>query len=281
VLLRKLVVVYRRFETAYWPQCQGSCSPRRMLGTGGCMVIQGMVSHAGWPGTDHIISSTPKSSPPNPTIWTGWWGRRELELHCDNTNRKEGVAVRGSSKSPIHSLQECSCAHPQPPEWLICSCFLSLRCLFSYPLALNISIIHWVHSPGISPSSNLQFYSWSFSFLLPFVFYFFPTFPCALTFCLPFFLSISCIQALLPAIFILPLLSQVFPFWPLCSFSSVSLLSPPPPPLPPMLQPVWFACFPWEPINTHTISYITMLPPVPGIILRLLDPWWWDRWAAP
>jgi hypothetical protein len=27
------------------------------------------------------------------------------------------------------------------------------------------------------------------------------------------------------------------------------------PHLPTMLQPVWFAYFPWEPINIHTISY--------------------------
>jgi hypothetical protein len=167
---------------------------------------------------------------------------------------------------------------PPPPKWLIWSCFLSLKCLFSYPLALSFSIIHWVHSSGISPSSLLQFYSWSFLFLHPFVFFFFLTFAYAPTFWLPFFLSVSCIQALLPPVFILPLLSEVFHFWHLCSFSSVTLVSPPSTHAPTCLVLLLSLSTNQHP---HHLLYITMLPSVPGIILRLLDPWRWDWWAVP
>ena len=74
------------------------------------------------------------------------------------------------------------------------------------------------------PSTFLQLVIFIFA---PPCFPFFLTFPCALTFCLPFFLPISCIQALLPPMFILPLLSEVFHFWHLCSYSSVTLVSVP------------------------------------------------------
>lgn len=112
------------------------------------------------------------------------------------------------------------------PQWLIYSCFLSLRCVFSYPLALCFSIIHWVHSSGISPISLLQFYSWSFSFLLPSVFYFSSLSAAPWYFALPSYLfPVSRLS--FPTMFILPLLSEVFHFWHVCSFSSVTLVSPP------------------------------------------------------
>jgi len=87
------------------------------------------------------------------------------------------------------------------------------------------------------PSTVLQLVIFIFA---PLCLLFLITFPCALTFCLPFFF-ISCIQAVFPPMFIFPLLSEVFHFWHLCSFSIVLLWCSH---LPPMLQPFWFAYFP-------------------------------------
>jgi hypothetical protein len=39
----------------------------------------------------------------------------------------------------------------------------------------------------------------------------------------------------------------------------------------PVLQWDWVAYFPWEPVTTHTIPYITTLSPVHSILLGLLD----------
>jgi hypothetical protein len=203
------------------------------------------------------------------------WLVREARIGAPSQQYEQGWGpdfkrvIKISHSLPLR-MQKCT----PPPSWLIWSCFLSLKCLFSYPLALSFSIIHWVHSSNISPSSLLQLVIFIFA---PLCFLFFLTFPYALTFCLPFFLSVSCIQALLP-VFILPLLSEVFHFWHLCSFSSVTLVSPPSTHAPTCLVRLLSLRTNQHP---HHLLYINMLPPVPGIILRLLDPWRWDQWAVP